>query len=178
MAFHPFSSLTRCWSLIVALLLCAATVCRAQATTTAPASIFPGTASWAYQGCYNETTTVNGTNGLRALNGGINSALDTMTVPICLNFCADANYAFAGLEYTRECYCARYVSSLSSKLPDSSCNLPCKGNSSQICGGSLSLSVYQVKSSKEGSGIKVVREAPVGSVLALGIAMGVSLYLA
>ncbi len=70
------------------------------ATTTA-ASIYPGTSSWAYYGCYNETTLLNNTNGLRALNGGTSEAMDTMTVPLCLSFCASNSYSFAGLEYTR-----------------------------------------------------------------------------
>jgi hypothetical protein len=74
----------------------------------------------------------------------------------------------------RECWCAQYISSVSPKVPDSSCNLPCEGNSSQICGGDLKLTVYQVKSATKGAGTKGVREAPV-AVLALGIAMGVLL---
>lgn len=74
----------------------------------------------------------------------------------------------------RECYCAPYLSVLSARLPDSSCNLACEGNSSQICGGSLVLSVYQKAASKKGIAAAVGRDAPVvGSILALGIAMAV-----
>jgi len=102
--------------------------------------------------------------------------LDDMTVQTCLGFCAGS--AFAGLEYTRECWCAPYLSALSTKLPDSQCNLPCEGNSSQICGGALRLSVYQQKSATKGAGAKVRREANVGSILALGIAVGGLLCLA
>jgi hypothetical protein len=43
----------------------------------------------------------NGTNGLRALNGGVSEALDSMTVDLCLAFCKTNGYSFAGLEYTR-----------------------------------------------------------------------------
>ena len=70
-------------------------------TSTGPATIYPGTSQWAYYGCYNETTLTNGTNGLRALNGGVNEALDSMTVDVCLAFCESNMYSFAGLEYTR-----------------------------------------------------------------------------
>lgn len=74
----------------------------------------------------------------------------------------------------RECYCAPYLSALSVKLPDSSCNLACEGNTSQICGGALTLSVYQKSSSKKGAASNVGRDAPVmGSILALGVAVGV-----
>jgi hypothetical protein len=52
------------------------------------------------------------------------------------------------------------------------------GNSTEICGGALTLSVYQVKSGKKNASIKGVRDTPVGSILALGIALGVLLCLA
>jgi hypothetical protein len=120
----------------------------------------------------------NGTEGLRALNGGLMEDLTTMTVPICIAYCQSNSYSFAGLEYTRECYCAQFLSAISNKLPDSSCNLPCIANDTQICGGNLALSVYQTKSSTKGAGVKVASKAPVGSILALGIAMGVLFCLA
>ncbi len=78
----------------------------------------------------------------------------------------------------RECWCAQYLSSIAAKLPDSSCDLACAGNTTQICGGALKLSVYNVKKSTKGAAVKVVHQAPVGSILALGIAMGVLLCLA
>lgn len=110
MATHP--TRRRSWTsvliafLALVVLLCA-TTCQAQetsttttTTTTIAASIFPGTTAWAYQGCYNETTTTNGTNGLRALSA-VSFSDDEMSVPKCLDLCAGGNYAFAGVEYTR-----------------------------------------------------------------------------
>ncbi|TVY19281.1 putative fungistatic metabolite [Lachnellula arida] len=149
----------------------------ATSTTTATANIYPGTTKWEYVGCQNETTLMNNTNGLRALNSGVSESLELMTVDTCLTYCAGGNYAFAGLEYTKECYCSQLLSALSAKLPDSKCNLPCAGNSSQVCGGSLALTVYKAKASKEGTGI-TVRQPISSSVLALGIALGVLLCLA
>jgi hypothetical protein len=75
----------------------------AQTTTSsaATASVYPGTSKWEYVGCQNETTLMNNTNGLRALNGGVSESVDLMTVDTCLNYCAGGNYAFAGLEYTK-----------------------------------------------------------------------------
>jgi len=104
-----------------------------------------------------------------------------MTAELCLTYCQSNSFTFAGVEYTSECYCANYLNALSNKLPDASCNLPCKGNSSEICGGNLALTVYQAKSttsSTKGAGIKAVREAPVSSILALGIAIAVLMCLA
>ncbi|TVY57060.1 putative fungistatic metabolite [Lachnellula suecica] len=147
------------------------------AAATSSATIYPDTSKWQYVGCQNETTLLNNTNGLRALNGGTSETLNTMTVDICLNYCASSGNTYAGLEYTNECFCAQRLSALSTKLPESSCNLACTGNSSQICGGSLALTVYTAKTTTQGAGNKV-QQAPMSSVLALGIALGVLLCLA
>jgi len=101
-----------------------------------------------------------------------------MTVPVCLAYCQDNSYAFAGLEYTKECYCAQYLNSISAKVPDSECNLPCVGNGTQFCGGALRLSVYQTQDKKKGAGVKGVAEVKVGSILALGVAVGGLSWLA
>jgi len=99
-----------------------------------------------YYGCYNETTGLNGTDGTRALSGGKMEALNNMTVQNCLTFCSNGSavgeYAYAGLEYGRECWCADYLSALAARLDNASCDLPCDANSSQACGGPLILSVY------------------------------------
>ena len=68
----------------------------------------------------------------------------------------------------RECYCSNFVSALSAHLSDSHCDLPCQGNSSEICGGNLALSVYQAA---KGAGSKSVTPS-LGHILALGIAIG------
>lgn len=41
----------------------------------------------------------------------------------------------------RECWCASQIFSLSAKVADAECDLPCDGDESQICGGSLRISV-------------------------------------
>lgn len=50
------------------------------------------------------------------------------------------------------------------------------GNGTEFCGGALKLSVYQVQTSKKGGAVDV--NVRVGSVLALGIAVGGLLTLA
>ncbi|KAL2072576.1 hypothetical protein VTL71DRAFT_11919 [Oculimacula yallundae] len=143
------------------------------------AKIFPGDKKYSYAGCYSETTLNNGTNGLRALNGGKQETTETMTVQTCLDFCNADGFEFAGLEYTKECYCSHFLSSIAQHLDDSACDLACQGNTTQICGGALKLTVYTItKASKKGGAGKVGHVAPVGSILALGIAMGVLLCMA
>ncbi|KAI8684143.1 WSC domain-containing protein [Fusarium keratoplasticum] len=100
-----------------------------------------------YYGCYNETTDIKDSAEERALTGGTHLVkAGKMTVPMCLEFCTfnGTEYAFAGLEWSRECWCAPYLSALSEKLHDDNCTNPCEGNSSQVCGGPLKLSIYEL----------------------------------
>ncbi|KAK4243045.1 hypothetical protein C7999DRAFT_18539 [Corynascus novoguineensis] len=129
-----------------------------RADTPQPEIVIPPPSSgYVYHGCYNETTGLPDTAGARALSGGADlvrpgPGSDGMTVEMCWEFCrtgaGDASggtsgrFMFAGLEYARECWCAQSLSSLSKKLPDSECNLPCEGNATQACGGNLKLTVY------------------------------------
>lgn len=53
--------------------------------------------------------------------------------------------------FNSECWCAQYLNVFAVKLPDSQCNLACKGNTSEICGGALKLSVYQLNSNSASS---------------------------
>jgi WSC domain len=53
----------------------------------------------------------------------------------------------AGTEYGGQCFCGNSLST-STKLDDSQCAMPCEGDGSQTCGGSLSLSVYTTAASK------------------------------
>jgi hypothetical protein len=103
----------------------------------------PGT-KYQYLGCYNETTSVAGAGGVRALDGGKNEVLEgQMTVPMCLAYCGTGatQYAYAGLQFSRECWCAQHLSGASAKLDDAACDTACDGNGTTICGGSLKLSV-------------------------------------
>ncbi|KAK0733413.1 WSC domain-containing protein [Lasiosphaeria miniovina] len=117
----------------------------ATTTSTATASIYTSPSNgFSYIGCYNETTDLAGTAGNRALYGGTNEVLPgNMTVQTCQAFCRASGsvYKFAGLEYARECWCASQLSSLSKQFPDSACNLTCEGDATQICGGSLKITV-------------------------------------
>ncbi|KAH6898765.1 WSC domain-containing protein [Thelonectria olida] len=114
---------------------------------------------YVYYGCYNETTQVHDTSGARALDGGTHLVRKGyMTVPMCLEFCSSngTQYTYAGLEWSRECWCADNIAAVSDKLDDSQCSYACEGNSSQICGGSLKLTVYTFSSAPLGPQISVV----------------------
>ncbi|KAG7139588.1 putative fungistatic metabolite like protein [Verticillium longisporum] len=104
---------------------------------------------YAYEGCYNETTTLSSSN-TRALSGGVSQlGFGNMTVPLCLDYCrrgTAAAYKYAGLQYARECWCAQRLSGLSEEMPDGDCDLPCDGDAGMVCGGDMRLSLYVVES--------------------------------
>lgn len=45
-----------------------------------------------------------------------------------------------------ECWCSHFLSDMSAELGDEECDLPCDGDAEHICGGSWSLSVYELQS--------------------------------
>jgi hypothetical protein len=49
---------------------------------------------------------------------------------------------YAGLEYSSECYCGSALTNGASVAKTGTCDMPCSGNSKQICGGSATLSLY------------------------------------
>ncbi|KAK4556142.1 hypothetical protein LTR86_006839 [Recurvomyces mirabilis] len=136
-------------------------------TTAAPsATALPSASGYKYVGCWNETVNVANSDGARALTGGMESANNTMTISSCLAYCSQgfngATMQYAGLEYGRECYCGAYLSVLSEKLNETaSCRYACDGNASQICGGALALTLYNLTSeSKTGIAWSLVGGQP------------------
>ncbi|KAF2722373.1 hypothetical protein K431DRAFT_245310 [Polychaeton citri CBS 116435] len=123
-------------------------------TAAASATILPSASGYTYAGCYNETVNYPGSSGARALQDGgkSGSANNTMTPLACIEYCASgpgsngtSPLQYAGLEYGRECWCGTYLSALSEQLNETArCDLACNGNSSEICGGSLALTLYNL----------------------------------
>ncbi|ENH60842.1 WSC domain-containing protein 2 [Fusarium oxysporum f. sp. cubense race 1] len=103
----------------------------------------------------------------RALTGGSHLVMaGKMTVPICLEFCASngTQYQYAGLEW----------SSLSVRLGDGDCENSCEGNSSQVCGGPLRLSVYELAKGGDAPDGVAIHQIPRG-LFVLTIISGMSL---
>lgn len=95
--------------------------------------------SWTYEGCYEDNVNQARTFFWQIFYDGI------MTPNMCLSQCAAFGYMAAGLEYGQECYCgdpANIQTVGSTQQPDTSCNIPCAGNASAICGGENLLSTY------------------------------------
>ncbi|XP_046377351.2 WSC domain-containing protein ARB_07870-like [Haliotis rufescens] len=76
-------------------------------------------------------------NELREVN-------DSMTHEWCLTRCRQGNYLLAGLENHDECFCGNSYDNVKyTVMSEGDCNAPCKGNSSQMCGGRYRLSLFQ-----------------------------------
>ncbi|KAK5990855.1 WSC domain-containing protein 2 [Cladobotryum mycophilum] len=117
------------------------------AQQSANVTIWKGSKKYHYYGCYNETTQISGSAETRALEGGINEVKQgQMTVPLCLAYCSEGTteYRYAGLEWSRECWCSQSISGIAEKLDDAACNYACEGDNTTACGGSLKLSIYRI----------------------------------
>ena len=89
-----------------------------------------------------------------------------MTTASCLQFCKAGNNGttmqYAGIEYGRECYCGQYLSALSVQLnATENCIYACDGNASEVCGGHLAMTLYNLtSSSKSGVAWSMVAAQP------------------
>ncbi|XP_071095391.1 uncharacterized protein [Haliotis cracherodii] len=87
-----------------------------------------------YQGCYQDY-------GSRMLPHATFS-VSGMTTELCIQHCRDADYVYAATQYTTHCFCGDVLPDGYPKKPESECNMPCGGNSAQICGANMRNSVY------------------------------------
>lgn len=93
-----------------------------------------------YMGCYQDSST-------RALAFGYIRDTNSMTVDYCVNHCRNLGYPFAGVEYYYECFCGHTydLHNNGNPRPESECSTACRGDPTQICGGSWRLSVYSAQ---------------------------------
>ncbi|XP_061458686.1 sialate:O-sulfotransferase 2 isoform X3 [Rhineura floridana] len=94
-----------------------------------------------YIGCYIDNT------HRRALRGVSFFDYKKMTLFRCQDNCAERGYLFAGLEFGAECYCGHKIQA--TNVSDSECNMECKGEKSNICGGVNRLSIYRLELAQE-----------------------------
>ncbi|WVQ83580.1 hypothetical protein IAT38_005721 [Cryptococcus sp. DSM 104549] len=59
-----------------------------------------------------------------------------MTIDWCKTYCVSQGATLAGLEFGHACMCGNSYAGGGTPMPQSYCNLPCSGNSAQLCGGS------------------------------------------
>ena len=59
----------------------------------------------------------------------------------CAGQCKAAGFSVAGVEFAQACFCGNAMPQAKS-LPSSSCAMKCKGNATELCGGSYALDAY------------------------------------
>ena len=61
-----------------------------------------------------------------------------MTVEKCKELCLNGGFAYAGIQYSRQCFCGDTAPIITA----TNCNMKCDGNRDQICGGYWAMNVY------------------------------------
>ncbi|NWI93818.1 WSCD2 protein, partial [Pitta sordida] len=94
-----------------------------------------------YIGCYVDNTR------RRTLRGMSFFDYKKMTVFRCQDNCAERGYLYAGLEFGAECYCGHKIQAPNAS--EAECNMECKGERSNTCGGINRLSIYRLELAQE-----------------------------
>lgn len=108
-------------------------------TTSVPVNTAVAVPGWTAGGCYTDTVAA------RTLPQGVPVAGNApMTIELCLNACQAAGYKIAGVEYASQCYCGNAFANGGALAADGNaqCNMPCDGNTAEICGGPDRLNVF------------------------------------
>ncbi|XP_032520548.2 xylosyltransferase oxt isoform X1 [Danaus plexippus] len=80
---------------------------------------------------------------LRLLSGFYGSYANANSPTFCLDICVQAGFLYGGVQYASECFCGDTTPTASSLTADSSCDMKCPGDRSKICGGYLTMNVYE-----------------------------------
>lgn len=124
--------------LSIGLLLAIPAAVSAAADELAPRGLnVPTVNNWAYQGCWIDSVSN------RTLSGGTYVANSSMTIETCLSVCFNGPYLYGGVEYGGECYCARSLLPGTTAQNETGCNMACRGDATEACGGSNRLSLYK-----------------------------------
>lgn len=93
-----------------------------------------GTSMNSYIGCYDNSN--RGLTNYSYVDGA-------MTVEACRTTCSEFGYSLAGVYYGSYCGCGDAWTGATQKYPSSACQYyACKGNSSEWCGGTTQLAMY------------------------------------
>jgi len=65
------------------------------------------------------------------------------TPDMCIASCAEDRYKFAGVKWSKECWCGDTEPPQSSYTAAAQCNMPCSGDETLMCGGGSVLNLYK-----------------------------------
>ncbi|KAH8667651.1 WSC domain-containing protein, partial [Tricladium varicosporioides] len=95
------------------------------------------TPTWALLGCYLDATPPTLSNRTSIVNGD-----SAMTIEACETACYfGSGFLYAGVETGSQCWCGSFVAN--ERTVNTTCNIPCAGKPSEICGGTGRINVYK-----------------------------------
>lgn len=94
-----------------------------------------------YVGCYAEDRRAELRGlGNRVLGGAMIPDHPAMTIDMCVGFCGSKGFAYAGVQYSKWCFCGN---SYADRGEAKNCNMACSGDRGKTCGGAWANSVYR-----------------------------------
>ncbi|KAF6830782.1 copper radical oxidase (WSC domain-containing protein) [Colletotrichum plurivorum] len=96
-------------------------------------SIIPD--GWTSKGCHTDSAST------RALSFKVHD-FEKFSAAQCVSKCAGLKYPWAGLEYGSECFCGNSIEGGNTPAA-SGCDMTCKGNRADTCGGAGRVNLYQ-----------------------------------
>ncbi|KAJ4305962.1 hypothetical protein N0V88_000752 [Collariella sp. IMI 366227] len=91
---------------------------------------------WEPLGCYVDNQTLH--------NDTTKAGGDRLTVTECKAVCIADNFQYAGVKAGTDCWCGTFVGNSWTENQDD-CNIPCPGDSAQICGGASVFNVFEAQ---------------------------------
>ena len=91
---------------------------------------------WKSAGCYSDNLSTRALSGINLAWYGT-----PITASNCAAYCDKQGFSMSGVEFATQCYCGNSLKGGSSPVSDDKCNMPCAGDKTQTCGGSLALNV-------------------------------------
>ncbi|KAK4195416.1 WSC domain-containing protein [Triangularia verruculosa] len=88
-------------------------------------------------GCFSDSSSP------RVLPHRVTSITGGLTRGKCTAACKEAGFSYAGVEFSTECYCGNPKPSSSLLVADDQCNMPCAGNSGEMCGAAWRIEVFE-----------------------------------
>ncbi|KAF8261554.1 WSC domain-containing protein [Lactarius quietus] len=131
----PHFPLSR-FQMIVTVLLAIVSLTSAQTIKTN----VPKFPRWVFKGCYSDTGpgfVVKALNTEVTVPGGKANA----SVENCIGECNTLIFNYAGVEQGA-CWCDNAINAVSNIIAQSSCNTPCTGDATELCGGPNAILIY------------------------------------
>ncbi|KAG8267286.1 hypothetical protein J6590_054683 [Homalodisca vitripennis] len=96
-------------------------------------AIDPGT----YLGCYKDQESP------RALKGHMEDFRNNLVPFMCTGLCYSMGFLYAGIQYSKQCFCGDEHPNPNLKVVEAECAKPCSGDATKKCGGDYRNAVYQ-----------------------------------